>query len=140
MISQYDVSFRRLGWAVDYLKAFLKPQLIEELGSIVGDLTDVDELMHLRAAIDICREHEIHCLGADQQYESTQVCIDHIYQNTAMGEVYEWGGDTGEPPFLVLATSNAHKTTTRKQLCADIFIKVMPGASRLRLVLILPQA
>ena len=96
LIAQYDASFRRLPWAIDYLKPFLKPQLVKELGSLADKPDDVDDLMHLRAAIDICREHELHCHGADQQYESTQACIDHIYHKTPMGKIYEWGGDSGK--------------------------------------------
>ena len=109
LIAQYDITFRRLAWAIDYIKPFLKPQLIEELGSIAGNCTDVDKLMHLRAAIDVCREHELHCLGTDQQYESTQTCIDYIYRKTPMGKVYEWGGDSGGPPFPALRMPNTHK-------------------------------
>jgi len=96
LIAQYDITFRRLQWAIDYLKPFLKPQLVEELGSMVDNPEDVDDLKHLRAAIDVCREHELHCLGADQQYESTQACIDYIYNKIPLGEVCEWGGDNGE--------------------------------------------
>jgi len=111
LISQYDITFRRLAWAIDYLKPFLKPQLVEELGSMGDNCKDVDELMHLRAAIDVCREHELHCRGADQQYESTQACIDYIYRKTPMGKIYEWGGDSGESSFLTPATLGTHKTT-----------------------------
>jgi len=94
LVAQYDITFRRLAWAFDYLKPFLKPQLVEELGSLADDCEDVDGLMHLRAAIDVCREHETHCLGANQQYESTQACIDYIYRKTPFGKVYQWGGDS----------------------------------------------
>lgn len=97
LISQYDITFRRLAWANDYVKPFLKPQLVKELGSLADDCNDVDDLMHLRAAIDVCTEHELYCVGAFQQYESTQECIDYIYHKTPMGKVYEWGGDSGEP-------------------------------------------
>jgi len=100
LIAQYDITFRRLQWAIDYLKPFLKPQLVEELGSMADNCDDVDDLKHLRAAIDVCREHELHCLGADQQYESTQACIDYIYHKTPLGKVYEWGGNTGKLFFL----------------------------------------
>ena len=100
LIAEYDITFRRLQWANDYIKPFIKPQLVEELGSIADDCDDVDDLMHLRAAIDVCREHETYCLGALQQYESTQECIDYIYHKTPMGKVYEWGGDSGKPYFL----------------------------------------
>ena len=95
LIAQYDITFRRLAWAIDYVKPFLKSQLVEELGSIVDDCEDIDDLMHLRAAIDVCREHDAYCLGANQQYESTQACIEYIYHKTPLGKAYEWGGDTG---------------------------------------------
>ena len=108
LISQYDITFRRLAWAIDYLKPFLKPQLVEELGSVATNCDDVDDLMHLRAAIDVCREHELHCLGADQQYETTQECIDYIYRKTPMGQVYEWGGNSGKSLFLILMVLTAH--------------------------------
>ena len=124
LISQYDITFRRLEWAVDYVKPFLKPQLVQELGSAADDCEDVDKLMHLRAAIDICQQHEIYCLGSDQQYESTQACIDYIYRKTPMGKVYQWGGDSGKRYFLILAAFSTHKTTMRIQPCADIFISV----------------
>ncbi|KAF9652758.1 hypothetical protein BDM02DRAFT_3183436 [Thelephora ganbajun] len=94
LIAQYDITFRRLAWAIDYLKPFLKPQLVKELGSMADKCKDIDDLMHLRAAIDVCREHEVYCHGALQQYESTQVCIDYIYHKTPLGKIYEWGGDT----------------------------------------------
>jgi len=100
LIAQYDVTFRRLAWANDYTKSFIKPLLVEELGSLVDNCDDVDDLMHLRAAIDVCREHELHCLGPNQQYNSTQACIDYIYRKTPMGKVYEWGGNSGESYFL----------------------------------------
>ena len=107
-IAQYDITFRRLAWAIDYIKPFLKPQLVKELGSAAKNCDDVDDLMHLRAAIDICNEHETHCIGTDQQYESTQECIDYIYNKTPMGKVYEWGGNSGKPPSLVLVMFSAH--------------------------------
>jgi len=100
LIAQYDITFRRLQWTIDYLEPFLKPQLVEELGSIADKPGDVDDLKHLRAAIDVCQEHELHCHGADQQYESTQACIDYIYHKTPLGKVYEWGGDSGELFYL----------------------------------------
>lgn len=71
---------------------------------------DDDDLMHLRAAIDICNVHETYCNGTNQQYESTQACMDYIYQKVPFGKVYEWGGDTGEPPALTLATLSTHET------------------------------
>jgi hypothetical protein len=140
LIAQYDITFRRLAWAVDYIKPFLKPQLVEELGSIADNCEDVEDLMHLRAAIDVCREHEIYCHGADQQYESTQACIDYIYRKTPMGKIYEWGGDSGKLRFLTLTTFSAHKTTMHIQPCVDTFTKVTtPATDRQRSVLILPQ-
>ena len=119
LISQYDITFRRLAWAIDYLKPFLKPQLVEELGSVATNCDDVDDLMHLRAAIDVCREHELHCLGADQQYETTQECIDYIYRKTPMGQVYEWGGDSGKPLSLILAIFSAH-------MCMNSHVQIHP--------------
>jgi len=94
LIAQYDITFRRLEWAWDYIKPFLQPQLAEELGSLVNNCSDVDGLIHLRAAIDICQQHELYCTGSLQQYNSTQACIDFIYRQTPFGKVYEWGGDT----------------------------------------------
>ena len=125
LISQYDITFRRLQWAVDYVKPFLKPQLVEELGSLVDDCDDIDDLKHLRAAIDVCREHETYCHGADQQYESTQACIDFVYRNTPLGKVYEWGGNTGKLTFLNLTTFNAYESGLYAQPCVDIFTKVI---------------
>ena len=112
LIAQYDIAFRRFTWANDYIKPFIKPQLVEELGSLADCPDDVDNLMQLRAAIDVCQEHEVHCVGANQQYESTEVCIDYIYRKTPMGKVYEWGGDSGEPPFLCRRSAlSAHEIT-----------------------------
>jgi hypothetical protein len=108
LIAQYDIVFLRLAWAFDYVKPFLRPQLVKELGSLADGCKDDDELMHLRAAIDICKAHEAYCHGADQQYKSTHACIDHIHHKVPFGKVYEWGGDTGEPPFLALVTFSAH--------------------------------
>jgi hypothetical protein len=109
-ISQYDITFRRLEWAWDYVKPFLQPQLKEELGSVADNCNDVDDLIHLRAAIDICNQHETYCVGSLQQYNSTQACIDYIYHTTPLGKVYEWGGDSGKPfslswrcPVLIIA-------------------------------------
>jgi hypothetical protein len=96
LIAQYDITFRRLEWAWDYIKPFLQPQLVQELGSVAGNCTDVDKLMHLRAAIDVCQQHETYCTGSLQQYNSTQACIDYVYNQTPMGKVYEWGGDSGK--------------------------------------------
>lgn len=96
LIAQYDITFRRLEWAWDYIKPFLQPQLEQELGSVGKDCKDVDDLMHLRAAIDICQQHEVYCTGPLQQYNSTQTCIDFVYNQTPLGKVYQWGGNTGE--------------------------------------------
>jgi len=123
--------FRRLAWAIDYVKPLLKSQLVEELGSMADNCEDVDELMHLRAAIDVCREHELHCHGADQQYESTQACIDHIYRKIPVGKVYEWGGDNGKPSLITPVTFCAHNTT-HTQPCADTFTKVTPSTGHRR--------
>lgn len=96
LIAQYDITFRRLEWAWDYIKPFLQPVLKQELGSLADNCTDVDDLMHLRAAIDVCQQHELYCLGSLQQYNSTQTCIDYVYRQTPLGKVYQWGGNTGE--------------------------------------------
>ena len=113
LIAQYDIAFRRFTWANEYIKSFIKPQLVEELGSLADNPDDVDDLMHLRAAIDVCQEHEVHCVGANQQYESSEICINYIYRKTSMGKVYEWGGDSGEPPFLY------RRSTLTKSLFMD---------------------
>ena len=90
------MSFRRLGWAWDYVKPFLQPQLVEEVGSLADDPTDVDDLIHIRAAVDICQQHELYCTGPLRQYNSTKACIDYIHHQKPLGKVYEWGGDTGK--------------------------------------------
>ena len=128
LIAQYDITFPRLAWATDYIKPFIKPQLVEELGSLADNRDDVDDLMHLRAAIDVCQEHETYCLGPYQQYESTPACIDHIYHRIPMGNSYEWGGDNGKPSFLTLATFSTHKTTSHTQPCVDTFTRVTPDS------------
>ena len=120
LIAQYDITFRRLEWANDYVKPFLKPQLVKELGSMVSNCDDIDDLMHLRAAIDVCQGHETYCLGALQQYNSTQACIDFIYRQRPLGKTYQWGGDTGKPYFLSLATYNTHNTTVYTAMCRYI--------------------
>ena len=102
LIAQYDFIFRRSAWANEYIKPFIKPQLVEELGSLADNPDDVDDLMHLRAAIDVCQGHEVYCVGANQQYGSTEACIDHIYHEIPLGKIHQWGGDNGEPPFLCL--------------------------------------
>ena len=142
LIAQYDITFPRLAWATDYIKPFIKPQLVEELGSLADNRDDVDDLMHLRAAIDVCQEHETYCLGPYQQYESTPACIDYIYHKTPMGKVYEWGGDSGKPSFLTLTAFSIHETTFRTQPCVDTFIKVTPdsGHQHSPSVLIFSQA
>ena len=141
LIAQYDIGFRRLAWAFDYVKPFLRPLLVKELGSMADGCKDDDDLMHLRASIDICREHETYCHGADQQYESTQACMDYIYQTVPFGKVYEWGGDSGEQ-LLALVTLSAHETILHMQPCADTSIKVTPNSDyqRSSSVLIIPQA
>ena len=128
LISQYDITFRRLEWVSDYIRPFLKPQLVEELGSLVDNRDDIDDLEHLRAAMDVCREHETYCHGDDQQYESTQACIDFVYRKTPMGKVYEWGGNTGKLNFLNLATFNAYESGLYVQPCVDMFTWVIPAA------------
>ena len=96
LVAQYDMTFRRLEWACDYVKPFLLPQLVKELGPLARNTTDVDDLMHLRAAIDICQQHDLYCTGSLQQYNSTRECIDFNYRQKPMGKVYEWGGDNGK--------------------------------------------
>ena len=105
LIAQYDMSFRRLEWAWDYVKPFLLPQLVKELGSLADNGTDVDDLVHLRAAVDICEQHHLYCTGDLQQYNSTLACIDYIYHQKPMGKVYEWGGDTGKQVSLNSSSS-----------------------------------
>ena len=111
LIAQYDIVFRRFGWTFDYVKPFLRPQLVKELGPLADGCKDDDDLMHLRAAIDVCQAHETYCHGADQQYESTQACVDYIRQKVPFGKVYEWGGDTGKLLVLTLVTLSAHENT-----------------------------
>ena len=138
LVAQYDITFRRLAWAIEYIKPFLKPQLVKELGSL-ADKCEIDNLMHLRAAIDICREHDIYCHGADQQYNSTQECIDYIYHQTPLGQVYEWGGNTGKQSPLTMATISVHKITVDAQPCVDTSIKVMSDTCRLCSILTLSR-
>ena len=113
LIAQYDIAFRRFMWANEYIKQFIKQQLVEELGSLADNPDDVDDLMHLRAAIDVCQGHEVHCVGANQQYGSTEACIDHVYHKIPLGEVYQWGGDNGEPSSL------CRRSMLTKSHCVD---------------------
>ena len=111
LIAEYDITLVRLAWAAAYIQPFIKPQLVKELGSLADRPDDVGDLMHLRAAIDVCQAHETYCLGAYQQYKSTQECIHHIYHGIPLGEVYEWGGNTGKSSFL------RRRSALMKSLC-----------------------
>jgi hypothetical protein len=94
-ISQYDITFRRMTWAFDYVLPYLRPALAAEPDLADINPNDIDALVHMRAAIDICNGHQQYCVGDLQQYNSTKECVDYIYRQTPLGKVYQWGGDTG---------------------------------------------
>lgn len=77
---------------------------MEEVGSLADNSTDVDDLIHLRAAIDVCQQHDIYCTDSLQQYDSIQACIDYVHHQIPMGAVYEWGGDTGKQISIIFLT------------------------------------
>lgn len=92
-IIQYEATLVRGSWAFAYIIPKLIPRIAAELGEDPN--SDPIALVTKRAAIDICTAHELYCTGENQQYDTTDECMDFIMHQRPFGEVWQAGGDTG---------------------------------------------
>ncbi|KAJ7087024.1 hypothetical protein C8R43DRAFT_1173902 [Mycena crocata] len=90
--TQYDGTIFRSSALFDYVWPKLAKHLITEL-DLPADTPDT-LVLQTRAARDICSQHEAHCLGADQQYNSTAHCMDFIMNAVPFGEIWQGGQNT----------------------------------------------
>ncbi|KAJ7073466.1 hypothetical protein B0H15DRAFT_1027447 [Mycena belliarum] len=90
--TQYDGTLYRSSALFATIWPKLAKHLIPELGLPVDTPDTV--VLKTRAARDICSQHELHCLGADQQYESTTACLDFVMNKMPLGEVWQGGQNT----------------------------------------------
>ncbi|KAJ7159484.1 hypothetical protein C8R46DRAFT_1354212 [Mycena filopes] len=91
-ITQYDAILFR----ASALFADVWPKLAKHLRREL-DLpkhTPTTQVLHIRAAIDICTAQEKYCVGANKQYESRKACLDFVLHKIPFGEIWQGGVDT----------------------------------------------
>jgi hypothetical protein len=90
----------RGSWAFAYVMPKLVPIIAAELGEDPN--SDPVALITKRAALDICTAHELYCRGNNQQYDTTEECMDFIMHQRPFGEVWQAGQDTGMPLSILV--------------------------------------
>ncbi|KAF9067972.1 hypothetical protein BDP27DRAFT_1267003 [Rhodocollybia butyracea] len=90
-IISYDAIARRWGEFMDYVTPLLVPKIAEELNSTI---TNVTELITLKAAVDVCAMSTQYCTGTNQQYASNDACMSFMTQ-LPFGQSWAGGLDTG---------------------------------------------
>ena len=87
-VSQYDATFRYLQWALDSVAqqgmAALK----------MSNATAFQGLIAQKLATSICSIAQTSCNGTNQQYNSTQDCLEHLTTKVRYGQAYEMGMNT----------------------------------------------
>ncbi|KAJ7098446.1 hypothetical protein C8R43DRAFT_1141495 [Mycena crocata] len=88
-VTQYDGTIFRSSAAFANIWPKVAKAVIAELNLPAN--TSNTLALQTRAALDICSQHEAHCLSADQQYNSTDQCIDFVLNTIPLGEVWQGG-------------------------------------------------
>ncbi|KAI5303128.1 hypothetical protein KEM56_007882 [Ascosphaera pollenicola] len=87
-IWQYDAVFKWMeGWLGlinENARKKFGTSTVEEAQLILRDIM----------VSNVCQVHEEHCLGANQQYESLEACVDYLTKKTRYGSAYGLGEDT----------------------------------------------
>ncbi|KAJ6569312.1 hypothetical protein B0H19DRAFT_692821 [Mycena capillaripes] len=124
VVTQYDAILYRASALFASIWPKLVPQLIKELG--LPPNTSDTVALQTRAARDICSQHETYCLGPNQQYNSTQSCIDFVLNAIPLGEIWQGGQNTAfcryvHTPMLPLrpAVHCPHVGPTGGDMCFD---------------------
>lgn len=98
-VVQYDAQLVHSSWAFATVLPKLVPIIAQELGETNNTNLNATALIGKKAAIDICSAHEQYCTGSNQQYNSTDECMEFI-QNIPFGDIWQAGQNTGARSFL----------------------------------------
>ncbi|KAJ7493996.1 hypothetical protein FB451DRAFT_1551250 [Mycena latifolia] len=90
--TQWDAILYRASALFAYIWPKLATHLRTELA--LPAQTPDTVVLQTRAARDICSQHEQYCLGPDQQYNSTEACLDFVLNTIPLGEVWQGGQNT----------------------------------------------
>ncbi|KAH7337904.1 hypothetical protein BKA66DRAFT_577429 [Pyrenochaeta sp. MPI-SDFR-AT-0127] len=87
-IWQYDATFRWFGYLLDTLLAAVASDIKatspdQAIGYVTNTLAD-----------SICRTHQNHCTGENQQYSSSEACLKYLTQTVRFGKAHELGQNT----------------------------------------------
>lgn len=94
-IVSWDGIIGRFSWLMDTLKPSIGESIANELNISGPDAANYDQLIHQRAALDICSVHQTYCHGQDQQYADYDECIDTILNKKPLGDWWAMGIDNG---------------------------------------------
>lgn len=86
--AQYEATFRHWDLFVDEALARVARARFD--GSLPATLAYAADAL----ARTICRDHEVHCAGADRQYESEEGCYEFLTKGVPFGKPHEMGLDT----------------------------------------------
>ncbi|KAF8188265.1 hypothetical protein K438DRAFT_1972451 [Mycena galopus ATCC 62051] len=124
LVTQYDAILYRSGALI----ASVWPQVAT---AAIADLnlpanTSETVAVQTRAATDICAGHAAYCTGANQQYNSTQDCMNFVLNQISLGEIWQGGQNTAfcryiHTPMLQLRPSVhcPHIGPTGGDMCFD---------------------
>jgi hypothetical protein len=118
-IVSWDGIIGRFPWLMQTLTPAIAESIANELNISGPDATNYDQLIHHRAALDICLVHQMYCHGQDQQYADYDKCMDTILNKKPLGDWWAMGIDNGVfsyGRFIVLQLANV-RTTLHEALC-----------------------
>ncbi|ORX85569.1 hypothetical protein K493DRAFT_326727 [Basidiobolus meristosporus CBS 931.73] len=94
-VEQYDAVFRRWSLAFRTFVPKLAPLIAKFLKVPLSEVTPatLPSLIQKFLAQGICESHGKYCLNADQQYSTTQACLDFLLQKVPLGSPDEMGGN-----------------------------------------------
>ncbi|KAJ7356402.1 hypothetical protein DFH08DRAFT_953751 [Mycena albidolilacea] len=124
IVTQYDAIVYRASALFANIWPRLRKHLIKELG--LPHHTSQTMAIKIRAARDICSQHEEYCLGPNKQFESKEACMRFVLHKIPLGEIWQAGQNTTlcryiHTPMLPLrpAVHCPHVGPTGGDMCFD---------------------
>ncbi|KAJ6459641.1 hypothetical protein C8R45DRAFT_1030600 [Mycena sanguinolenta] len=92
LVTQYDAILYRSSALFANVQPKIAQAVIKELG--LPPNTSDTVALQTRAVTDVCAGHAAYCTGANQQYNSTEACMDFVLNTIPLGEIWQDGQNT----------------------------------------------
>ncbi|TAQ87596.1 hypothetical protein B7494_g4078 [Chlorociboria aeruginascens] len=117
-IEQYDATFRRFQWMMDYMIEAAAPKL----GS--NSTTQTVSILTAGLAQSICATAALYCTGSNVQYPDTPTCYNFLTTQIRFGEAYELGPTGGG----YCDDSSTYDEVVEQVYFRESFVAIVPGS------------